>query len=62
MLDFLGKYAKALLLLGLIVIAGIADVLGFGFDLDIQHYVALLLADIGVWAIPNSEPGSSTGE
>lgn len=48
--------AKALLLLALIVIAGIADVLGIGLGLDIEHYVALLVADLGVWAVPNADP------
>lgn len=59
MKDFINKYAKALLLLALIIIAGIADLLGIGLGLDIQHYIALLLADVGVYAVPNREPEQS---
>ena len=52
--------AKALLLLALIVLAGIADALGIGLGLDIEHYIALLVADGFVWAVPNEDPERTT--
>ena len=51
--------AKALILLALIVLSGIADALGIGLDLDIEHYIALLVADGFVWAVPNKGKDSN---
>jgi len=48
--------AKALILLALIILAGIVQALGVDLGLDLEHYIALLLADLAVWAVPNSSP------
>lgn len=55
-MEIIKANAKALILLALIVLAGIADALGIGLDLDIEHYIALLVADGFVWAVPNKDP------
>lgn len=46
-------YAKALVLLLVIVVVAVLDLLGIDLGLDIEHYVGLLIADIAVWAVPN---------
>lgn len=55
-MDFLNVNAKALVLLGLIILAAVAQAIGLDVGLDIEHYVALLVADLGVWAVPNADP------
>lgn len=47
--------AKALVLLALIILSAIADSLGLGLELDIEHYIGLLVADGFVWAVPNKD-------
>jgi len=54
-MNIITKNAKALILLALIIISALADLLGIGLDLDIEHYIALLLADGIVWSVPNKE-------
>lgn len=49
------RNAKALLLLAVIAVAGVAELAGVDLGLDVQHYVGLLLADLGVWAVPNRD-------
>ena len=56
----LGRYAKALVLLALIILAAIADVLDIGLGLDIEHYIGLLVADLMVFLVPNKEPDNSS--
>lgn len=53
MLELIQVNAKALILLAIILLAGLAQSLGYDLGLDIQHYVALLVADGFVWAVPN---------
>ena len=56
-------YAKSLVLLALIVLAAIADAAGVIIDLDVEHYVTLLVAEVLVFAVPNKgyvEPDVST--
>ena len=55
-MDFLKVNAKALILLTLIVIAGVFQAIGVDIGLDIEHYAALLIANVGVWAVPNKDP------
>lgn len=55
-MDFIKVNAKALILLALIVLAGVADAFGVGVDLDVEHYFSLLVADGFVWAVPNKDP------
>ena len=54
-MDLVKQNAKALVLLAVIIIALVADVLGVDVGLDAKHYIGLLLADLGVWAVPNRE-------
>lgn len=56
MLDPLKPYMKAIVLLALILATALADGLGLELGLDVEHYVALLLADVAVWAVPNRDP------
>ncbi len=53
MTSFFKVNAKALILLALIVIAGVAQAAGVELGLDVEHYVSLLVADGLVWAVPN---------
>lgn len=53
----LGPYAKALILLVLIVTAAAAQAAGVDVGLEVEHYVALLVADLVVWLTP--APGYS---
>lgn len=55
MTTFLAKYAKALLLLGAIVLSLIAQAIGVDLGLDVEHYFALLLIDLGIYAVPNKD-------
>lgn len=55
MIAHLAKYNKALLLLGAIVLAVIAQSLGIDLGLDVEHYVALLFIDLGIYAVPNKD-------
>lgn len=55
MLKIIKANAKALILLVLIALAAISQSLGLDLGLDIQHYVALLIADGIVWAVPNTK-------
>ena len=55
MLKIIKANAKALILLALIALAAISQGLGLDLGLDIQHYVALLIADGIVWAVPNTK-------
>lgn len=55
-INALGPYAKSVIPLALIVLAIIADGLGVDVGLDVEHYVALLLADFAVYAVPNKAP------
>jgi len=48
--------AKAFVLLAVIILTGIVQALGVDLGLDLEHYIALLLADLAVWAVPNSSP------
>lgn len=54
MINFLGPYAKSVIPFLLIVLAIAADALGVDVGLDVEHYVALLLADALVYAVPNT--------
>lgn len=47
--------AKALVLLALIVIAALTQAAGLDLGLDVEHFVALLVADGLVWATPNKD-------
>lgn len=49
----MGKYNKALILFGIILIALILEGLGIETGLDVEHYIGLLVADVLVWAVPN---------
>jgi hypothetical protein len=51
-IDRLAPYAKALILLMLIVLAGVAEALGLDLGLDVEHYVSLLGADLVVFLTP----------
>ena len=51
----LAEYNKALLLLVVIILVGITEASGVDLGLDIEHYVALLLIDLGIYAIPNKD-------
>lgn len=53
MKTFVGKYAKALVLAAVIVVAVVADAAGVETGLDPIHYIGLLLANLGVYAVPN---------
>ena len=55
----LAEYNKALLLLVVIILAGVAEAAGVDLGLDIEHYVALLLIDLGIYAIPNKDKETS---
>jgi len=55
-MNFVKRYAKALVLLVLIIVAAVAQWLGVDVGLDMEHYIALLAADVLVWAVPNQEP------
>jgi Na+-translocating ferredoxin:NAD+ oxidoreductase RnfE subunit len=55
-MEQLKPYAKALFLLGLIVLAAVAQLAGVDLGLDIAHFVVLLLANLGVYAVPNNPP------
>lgn len=50
--NVLGPYAKAAILLALIVVAAVAQAAGLDLGLDVEHYVALLVADLVVFATP----------
>lgn len=41
------------MLLALIVLAAIADAAGVVLDLDVEHYVTLLVAEVLVFFVPN---------
>lgn len=60
------KYAKALILLALIVIAALVQLFGLDLQLDAEHFLGLLLADLAVWYVPNEEdtdePDRNPGE
>jgi hypothetical protein len=53
--DVIKTNAKALILLALIALAGVADAVGVDVGLDAEHYVALLTADFLVWLTPNKK-------
>jgi len=52
-MEKLKPYAKALVLLAIIVVIFVADVLGVPVGLEAEHYIGLLIADVVVWAVPN---------
>lgn len=54
----LARYNKALLLFAVIVIAALAQAVGVDLGLDVEHYIGLLLIDLGVYAVPNKEAGN----
>lgn len=58
-LDALKPYAKALVLLAVVLVALIAEAAGVDVGLDPAHYIGLLLADLGIFAVPNK--GRSEG-
>ena len=51
----LAEYNKALLLLVVIILVGVTEAAGVDLGLEIEHYVALLLIDLGVYAVPNKD-------
>lgn len=53
-----GDKAKAVILLWIIVGAIAAEAAGVDVGLDLEHYVVLLLTDLGVYAIPNRDPAT----
>ena len=53
-MELIKENAKALILLALIIVAAAAQALGLELGLDIEHYIALLVADGIVWATPNT--------
>jgi hypothetical protein len=61
MVDLIKRNAKALVLLAVIVVAIVSDAVGLELGLDIEHYVVLLLANFGVWAVPNKQPVEPLG-
>jgi len=52
-MEALKPYAKALVLLAIIVVTAVLDLLGAPIGLEVEHYVGLLIADAAVWAVPN---------
>jgi len=55
MVSVVKRYAKALVLLALIILAAIAEVLGLDLGLNIEHYISLLVANVLVYAVPNTD-------
>lgn len=53
LMELIKRNAKAFVLLLVIIVAAVAQWLGVDVGLDLQHYVALLVADLAVWAVPN---------
>jgi len=53
MMQLIKRNAKAFVLLLVVIVAAIAQFFGVDVGLDLQHYIALLVADLAVWAVPN---------
>lgn len=54
MLDSLKPYAKALVPLALIVLALLGNALGVDTGISIEAQITLLVAALGVYAVPNA--------